>query len=122
MPHRNGPLSRSGVRALARRVAEDGRPSRRAAERFQVWPTAAERWADRDRQFGQAGMADPAGRTTAVAHTDPYRAAHHQGQGSAALWPARIAGRLRPNPGHRAPVMVRYRLNHLAWTTTPLGA
>jgi hypothetical protein len=48
-------------------VVEDGWPLRRAAERFQVAPTTAKRWADRYRQHGPAGMTDhPAARTTAL--------------------------------------------------------
>ncbi|MGW2099938.1 helix-turn-helix domain-containing protein, partial [Streptomyces olivaceoviridis] len=52
MPHRNAPLTETGRLRLARCVVEDGWPLRRAAERFQVSPTTAQRWADRYRQYG----------------------------------------------------------------------
>jgi hypothetical protein len=50
-------------------VVEDGWPLRRAAERFQVSPTTARRWADRYRLSGEAGMADRSSRP----HTSPRR-------------------------------------------------
>ena len=46
MPHANAPLSELGRLRLSRCVVEDGWPVRRAAERFQVSPTTAQRWAD----------------------------------------------------------------------------
>ena len=58
MPHRNAPLTETGRLRLARCVVDDGWPVRRAAERFQVSPTTAARWAARYRQSGPAGMAD----------------------------------------------------------------
>ena len=58
MRHANAPLSELGRLRLARCVVEDGWPVRRAAERFQVSPTTAQRWADRYRAEGRAGIAD----------------------------------------------------------------
>jgi transposase len=58
MPHRNAPLTETGRLRLARCVVEDGWPLRRAAERFQVSVTTAQRWAGRYRTHGEAGMAD----------------------------------------------------------------
>lgn len=43
MPHRNAPLTELGCLRLARCVVDDGWPLRRAAERFQVSPTTAQR-------------------------------------------------------------------------------
>jgi hypothetical protein len=68
--HPNGPLSETGRLRLARCVVEDGWPLRRAAERFQVSPTTAKRWADRYRAATSAAAtaasaaagADPTGR------------------------------------------------------------
>jgi len=63
--HPNGPLSETGRLRLARCVVEDGWPLRRAAERFQVSPTTAKRWADRYRAATAASAAagaDPTGR------------------------------------------------------------
>ncbi|MFC7729429.1 integrase core domain-containing protein [Actinomadura keratinilytica] len=58
MSHRNAPLTPTGRLRLARCVVEDGRPLRRAAERFGVSHTTAARWAARYRQPGAAGMHD----------------------------------------------------------------
>ncbi|WP_107358022.1 Asp23/Gls24 family envelope stress response protein [Streptomyces agglomeratus] len=69
MPHRNAPLTETGRLRLARCVVEDGWPLRRAAERFQVSPTTAQRWADRYRTHGEAGMRDLSSRP----HTSPRR-------------------------------------------------
>ncbi len=69
MPHRNAPLTETGRLRLARCVVEDGWPLRRAAERFQVSPTTARRWAHRYRQLGEAGMADRSSRP----HHSPRR-------------------------------------------------
>lgn len=46
------------VSAVARCVVEDGWTLRRAAERLQVSPTTAQRWAGRYRASGEAGMSD----------------------------------------------------------------
>lgn len=69
MPHRNTPLTETGRLRLARCVAEDNWPLRRAAERFQVSPTTAQRWAARYRRLGEAGMTDRSSRP----HTSPRR-------------------------------------------------
>ena len=50
VPHRNAPLSETGRLRLARCVVDDGWALRRAAERFQVSPTTAARWAGRYRR------------------------------------------------------------------------
>jgi transposase len=45
--HRNAPLTETGRLRLARVIVEDGRPVRRAAERFQVSHPTAARWVAR---------------------------------------------------------------------------
>ena len=62
MSHRNAPLSELGRLRLARCVVDEGWSLRRAAERFQVSPTTAARWAGRYRMLGVAGMADRSSR------------------------------------------------------------
>ncbi|SCG57994.1 leucine-zipper of insertion element IS481 [Micromonospora echinaurantiaca] len=62
MPHANAPLTDRGRLRLARCVVDDGWPLRRAADRFQVSPTTAKRWADRYRVEGVAGMVDRSSR------------------------------------------------------------
>ena len=69
MSHANALLTARGRLALARCVVDDGWPLRRAAERFQVSPTTAARWAGRYRQDGAAGMADRSSRP----HVSPRR-------------------------------------------------
>jgi transposase InsO family protein len=118
MPHRNAPLTETGRLRLARCVVEDGWPLRRAAERFQVSPTTAARWAARYREHGVAGMADRSSRP----HHSPARLPARTERRiiglrvSQRLGPARIAFRLglRPSTVHK--VLARYgcpRLAHL---------
>ncbi|MDT7686175.1 MAG: hypothetical protein QOG57_6485, partial [Pseudonocardiales bacterium] len=45
MSHRNAPLSETGRLLLARCVVDEGWSLRRAAERYQVAVTTAQRWA-----------------------------------------------------------------------------
>ncbi|MET9422243.1 leucine zipper domain-containing protein, partial [Streptomyces sp. NPDC006540] len=73
MPHRDAPLTETGRLRLARCVVEDGWPLRRAAERFQVSPTTAQRWADRYRRLGEAGMADRSSRPLTSPRRTPSR-------------------------------------------------
>lgn len=65
MSHANAKLAPRGRLELARCIVVDGYPIRRAAERFQVSPTTAARWAGRYRRHGEAGMVDRSSR--------PYR-------------------------------------------------
>jgi transposase InsO family protein len=96
-------------------VVEDNWPLRRAAERFQVSPTTAQRWADRYRAFGEAGMTDRSSRP----HTSPRRTPTHTERRIIKVrvlrrWgPARIAHLLHlvPSTVHR--VLTRYRLARL---------
>jgi transposase len=64
VPHRNAPLTETGRLRLARCVVGDGWLLRRAAERFQVSPTTAQRWAGRYRALGEVGMTDRSSCTT----------------------------------------------------------
>src|SRR6478752_10579487 len=73
MSHRNSPLSELGRLRLARCVVEEGWPLRRAAERFQVAVTTAQRWAGRYREEGPAGMADRSSRPHRSPHQTPTR-------------------------------------------------
>ncbi|MDX3249534.1 helix-turn-helix domain-containing protein, partial [Streptomyces sp. ME18-1-4] len=115
MPHRNAPLTETGRLRLARCVVEDGWPLRRAAERFQVSPTTAQRWADRYRDQGEAGMADRSSRP----HTSPRRTPTRTERRIIKVrvlrrWgPARIACLLRLNPSTVHRVLTRYKLARL---------
>ena len=116
MPHRNAPLTETGRLRLAWCVVEDGWPLRRAAERFQVSPTTAARWAARYRQAGAAGMADRSSRP----HTSPNRTPPRTERRivrlrvGKRLGPARIAFRLGLNPSAVHQVLTRYGCPPLA--------
>ncbi|MGW0615809.1 IS481 family transposase [Streptomyces sp. NPDC002788] len=118
MPHRNAPLTETGRLRLARCVVEDDWPLRRAAERFQVSPTTARRWADRYRTFGEAGMSDRSSCPRIRPRRTPTRTERRLIKVRVLRrWgPARIAHLLRlvPSTVHR--VLTRYgmaRLTHL---------
>ncbi|WP_375504948.1 IS481 family transposase [uncultured Jatrophihabitans sp.] len=69
MSHANAALTPRARLKIGRLIVEEGWPVARAAERFDVsWPTA-NRWAQRYRQLGQAGMADRSSRP----HRQPTR-------------------------------------------------
>jgi len=116
MPHRNAPLTETGRLRLARCVIEEGWPVRRAAERFQVSPTTASRWARRYREQGSAGMADRSSRP----RTSPNRTAQRLERRivrlrvTRRLGPARIAFRLGLNPSTVHAVLARYHCPPLA--------
>ncbi|WP_371520805.1 IS481 family transposase [Kitasatospora sp. NBC_01300] len=116
MPHRNAPLTETGRLRLARCVVEDRWPLRRAAERFQVSPTTAKRWADRYRTLGEAGMSDRSSRP----HHSPRRTPTRTERRIIKVrvlrrWgPARIAYLLRLNPATVHRVLTRYRLARLS--------
>src|SRR5215467_14286086 len=109
MPHRNAPLTETGRLRLARCVVEGGWPLRRAAERFQVSPATAVRWAARYRQLGAAGMADRSSRP----HHSPARTPERTERRiiglrvSRRLGPARIGYRLGLPPSTVHAVLAR---------------
>ncbi|MFI1827873.1 leucine zipper domain-containing protein, partial [Streptomyces sp. NPDC020412] len=115
MPHRNAPLTETGRLRLARCVVEDGWPLRRAAERFQVSPTTAQRWAARYRDLGEAGMHDQSSRPHRSPRQTPTRTERRIIKiRLLRRWgPARIAHLLGlvPSTVHR--VLTRYRLARL---------
>lgn len=72
MSHANALLTPRGRLQLARCVVDDGWPLRRAAERFQVSPTA-KRWANRYREHGAEGMRDRSSRPERSSGRTPQR-------------------------------------------------
>jgi transposase InsO family protein len=116
MPHRNAPLTETGRLRLARCVVDDGWPLRRAAERFQVSPTTAQRWAARYRELGEAGMADRSSRPHHSPSQTPTRTERRiiKVRVLRRWGPARIAYLLRLNPATVHRVLTRYRLARLA--------
>jgi transposase InsO family protein len=123
VPHRNAPLSETGRLRLARCVVDDGWPLRRAAERFQVSPTTASRWAGRYRLLGAAGMADRSSRP----HRSPRRVPTRTERRIIKVrvirrWgPARIAYLLGLHPSTVHRVLSRFRLARLAWLDRATG-
>nr|WTB32635.1 IS481 family transposase [Streptomyces sp. NBC_00830] len=115
MPHRNAPLTETGRLRLARCVVEDGWPLRRAAERFQVSPTTAQRWAGRYRVLGEAGMADRSSRPLHSPRRTPTRTERRiiKVRVLRRWGPARIAYLLGLNPATVHRVLTRYRLARL---------
>jgi transposase InsO family protein len=95
---------------------EDGWPLRRAADRFQVAPTTAKRWADRYREQGKAGMADRSSRPRTSPFRTPTRVEHRiLGLRVTRRWgPTRIAGRLGLTPSTVHKVLTRYHAPLLA--------
>jgi transposase InsO family protein len=114
--HRNAPLTETGRLRLARCVVDDGWPLRRAAERFQVSPTTAARWAARYRQAGAAAMTDRSSRP----HTSPARTPQRTERRivklrvTRRLGPAQIAWRLSLPSSTVHAVLARYRCPPLA--------
>jgi transposase InsO family protein len=116
VPHANAPLTETGRLRLARCVVDDGWPLRRAAERFQVSPNTAARWARRYREQGPAGMVDRSSRP----HRSPRRTPAPVERKVLHLrakrrWgPARIAGRLGLVPSTAHKVLSRHGVARLA--------
>jgi transposase InsO family protein len=121
--HRNAPLSELGRLRLARCVVEDGWPLRRAAERFQVSPTTAKRWADRYRLAGDAAMTDRSSRP----HHSPARTPTRTERRIIKVrvlrrWgPARIAYLLGLPASTVHRVLVRHGLARLRWLDRATG-
>ena len=116
MVHRNAPLTETGRLRLARCVVDDGWPLRRAAERFQVSLTTAERWAGRYRQVGAAGMADRSSPAPASPAARPADRTADRGAAGTPAGPGPDRLPAGPGPLHRArgPAPLRRpRLAHL---------
>ena len=116
MSHANAALTPRARLRLARLVVEDGWPVARAAERYDVsWPTA-NRWAQRYRQAGPAGMTDRSSRP----HRSPARTPAPVVRAIVALrWrkrlgPVEIGSRLGLPASTVHAVLVRCRLNRLS--------
>jgi transposase InsO family protein len=112
MTHPNAPLSETGRLRLARCVVDDRWPLRRAAERFQVAPATAWRWADRYRRLGAAGMRDRSSRPHHSPRQTPTRTERRiiKVRVLKRWGPACIAYLLGLNPATVHRVLVRYRL------------
>ncbi|WP_459958527.1 IS481-like element ISMav3 family transposase, partial [Mycobacterium avium] len=123
MSHRNAPLSETGRLRLARCVVEDGWSLRRAAERFQVAVTTAQRWASRYRELGPAGMADRSSRPLRSPNQTPTRTERRiiKVRVLRRWGPARIAYLLGLNVSTVHRVLTRYKLAKLRWLDRATG-
>ena len=124
MSHANACLTPRGRLKLARCVVEDGWSLRRAAERFQVSATTANRWADRYRQLGEAGMVDRSSRphrSPNRTHTRLERKIKHL-RTTKQLGPVQIAGRLGMHASTVHRVIVRLGLPRLTLLDQATGA
>ena len=123
MSHGNASLTPTGRLRLASCVVDDGWPLRRAAERFGVSVTTAQRWAGRYREQGQAGMVDRSSRPNRCPAQLSTRIEHRiMGLRVSRRWgAARIAYRLRLAPSTVSKVLTRYEAPRLAWTDPATG-
>ena len=124
MPHRNAPLTETGRLRLARCVVVDGWPMRRAAERFQVSVTCAQRWAGRYRLHGEAGLVDrPSRPQHCPRRLPPRRERRIINLRVTRRWgPGRIAAHLRMPASTVYGVLRRYRVARLADLDRATGA
>jgi len=123
MSHANAKLAPLGRLALARCVVDDRWPLRQAAQRFQVAPTTAARWAGRYRRFGVAGMVDRSSRPNRSPRRTPTRTERRiiKVRVTRRWGPARIAYLLGLHPSTVHRVLTRYRLARLAWLDRATG-
>jgi transposase InsO family protein len=123
MSHANALLTPRGRLLLARCVVEDGWPLRRAAERFQVSPTTASRWARRYRLVGVQGMEDRSSRPHRSPRRTPTRTERRiiKVRVTRRWGPARIGFLLGLHPSTVHRVLSRYGLARLAWLDRPTG-
>ncbi len=124
MSHANAPLTPTGRLRLARCIVDDGWPLRRAADRFDVSVTTAQRWAGRYRAYGKDGMCDRSSRPRVCPNQLDRRIERRiLGLRVSRRWgPARIGFRLRLNPATVHKVLTRYGAAPLAWTDPATGA
>jgi transposase InsO family protein len=108
---------------LARCVVDDGWPVRRAAERFQVSPTTAARWAGRYRQLGAVGMVDRSSRPHRSPRRTPSRIERRiiNIRVTRRWGPARIGYLLGVHPSTVHRVLTRFGLARLRWLDRATG-
>jgi transposase InsO family protein len=121
--HLNAFLAPKGRLALAQCIIDDGWTYRRAAERFQVSVSTAQRWAKRYRTEGKAGMEDRSSRPRSSPRRTPVR--HERriiGLRVNRRWgPDRIAYKLGMHPSTVHRVLSRYGLAKLTWQDRATG-
>ena len=124
MAHANARLTPAGRLILVGRIAaQPRRPIAHIAHEMGVSRTTAYRWWSRYQQLGKAGLVDRPSiplrsprRTAARLEERILRLRRHQ-----RLGPARIAARLGVPAWTVHRVLVRHRMNRLAWLDRPSG-
>jgi transposase InsO family protein len=123
VPHANARLTPWARRELVRRVEELGWPPATVAEQFGVSRATVYKWLGRWRTEGAAGLTDRSSRprrcptrTTASAE-----AAIVELRTTRRLGPARIGPLVGMPPSTVHRVLVRHRVNRLAWMDRPTG-
>ena len=123
MAHANAALTPRHRLMLAKAIVEDGWTVSYAAAVFNVsWPTA-NRWAQRYRTAGEAGMADRSSRPHRCPRRTPaplVRKIVHL-RWKKRLGPVAIADRLGLAPSTVHAVLTRHGLHRLAWLDRPTG-
>lgn len=123
MSHANAILTPKGRLRLAQCIIDAKMPLRRAAERFQVSVTTAQRWASRYREHGEAGMQDRSSRPV----NSPQRTPARRERRIIAMrvnrrWgPARIGFLLGIHPSTVHRVLSRFGLARLSWLDRATG-
>ncbi len=116
MSHANAALTPRHRLKLARLIVEQGWPPARAAERYDVSWKTADKWADRYREEGPAGMTDRSSRPHHQPHRTPapvVRKIVHL-RCKQRLGPVEIGDRLNMPSSTVHAVLVRCRLNRLS--------
>lgn len=122
MSHRNARLTVHGRRILVERVLS-GRPVAHVAAEMGISRPTAHKWVRRWRDEGDAGLADRSSRPRTTPHRTPATVEDHvcRLRTDRKLGPARIGPilGLPASTVHR--ILVRHRLNRLAWLDRPTG-
>lgn len=123
MSHANATLTPLGRLRLARLVVDQCWPHARVAERFSVSLTTVRRWAERYREFGEAGMVDRSSRPRRSPNQLPTRTERRivKLRVTRRWGPARIAYHLGLNPSTVHKVLQRYGCPRLKWTDPATG-
>ena len=124
MAHANARLTPAGRLTLVQRISvQPRRPIAHIAHEMGISRTTAYRWWARYQQLGQAGLVD----RPSIPLRSPRRTADRLEQRilrlrqHERLGPARIAARLGVPASTVHRVLVRHRMNRLAWLDRPTG-
>ena len=123
MSHANAALTPRARLRLARLIVDEGWPTARAAERYDVSWKTADKWAERYRVEGKAGMADRSSAPRRQPNRTPQpvvRKIVHL-RWKRRLGPAQIAARLNMPASTVHAVLMRCRLNRLTQVDRATG-